>query len=95
MHDAQIAKEHSASLITRLLNSTSTPGNQAKVRAKALQCLSLVPRQLKREAVVPYRRPVVKKLLGCLDDGKRSVRHEAVKCRSAWLALDEGTEEEE
>ncbi|EME87474.1 uncharacterized protein MYCFIDRAFT_158718 [Pseudocercospora fijiensis CIRAD86] len=95
MHDAQIAEEHSASLITRLLNSTSTPGNQAKVRAKALQCLSLVPRQLKREAVVPYRRPVVKKLLGCLDDGKRSVRHEAVKCRSAWLALDEGTEEEE
>ncbi|CAK3890213.1 MMS19 nucleotide excision repair [Lecanosticta acicola] len=97
MHDPSIASEHTASLVTRLLNatSTSTPGNPARVRAKALQCLALVPRQLKREAVVPYRRPVVKKLLGCLDDARRNVRAEAVRCRSAWLGLEEGTEEEE
>lgn len=95
MHDPNIAAEHSASLITRLLNSTSTPGNVAKVRAKALQCLTLVPRQLKTESVVPYRRPVVKKLLGCLDDAKRNVRAAAVKCRSAWLALEEGNDEDE
>ncbi|KAK4634572.1 MMS19 nucleotide excision repair [Fulvia fulva] len=95
MHDPNIAAEHTASLITRLLNSTSSPGNVAKVRAKALQCLSLVPKQLKPEAVIPYRRPVVKKLLGCLDDGKRDVRHEAVKCRTAWLALEEANEDEE
>lgn len=95
MHNPEVAAEHTSSLVTRLLNSTSTPGNPAQVRAKALQCLALVPRQLKREAVVPYRRPVVKKLLGCLDDAKRSVRAEAVRCRSAWLALDEGNEEED
>lgn len=95
MHDPSVAGEHSASLITRLLNSTSAPGNLAKTRAKALQCLALVPRQLKQESVLPYRRPVVKKLLGCLDDKKRDVRAEAVRCRSAWLALDEGDDEED
>lgn len=95
MHDPSVAAEHSASLITRLLNSTSAPGNLAKTRAKALQCLALVARQLKQESVVPYRRPVVKKLLGCLDDAKRNVRAEAVRCRSAWLALDEGNDEDD
>lgn len=95
MHNPSVAEEHSASLITRLLNSTPTPGNLAKTRAKALQCLALVPRQLKQESVVPYRRPVVKKLLGCLDDAKREVRREAVRCRSAWLALDEGDDEDD
>ncbi|KAK1089719.1 hypothetical protein LTR48_000005 [Friedmanniomyces endolithicus] len=95
MHDAPILTEHTSSLITRLLNSTSTSANGAGVRAKALQCLALVPRQLKREAVVPFRREVVRRLLACLDDGKRSVRGEAVRCRTAWLGLDEGGEEED
>ncbi|KAF2214828.1 hypothetical protein CERZMDRAFT_36364 [Cercospora zeae-maydis SCOH1-5] len=95
MHDPAIVAEHARSLINRLLDATHGLPNEAKVRAKALRCLTLVPKQLKREAVVPYRRPVVKKLLSCLDDGKRNVRMEAVRCRSAWLALDEGTEEED
>ncbi|CAK1355868.1 unnamed protein product [Cercospora beticola] len=95
MHDPAIVAEHARSLINRLLDATHGSPNEAKVRAKALRCLTLVPKQLKREAVVPYRRPVVKKLLSCLDDGKRNVRMEAVRCRSAWLALDEGTDEEE
>ena len=81
--------EHAASLITRLLGNTSGPGKTAKVRAKSLQSLTLIPKQLKREKVVPYRRQVVKKLMACLDDPKRDVRAEAVRCRTAWLALDE------
>ncbi|TKA29374.1 hypothetical protein B0A54_16882 [Friedmanniomyces endolithicus] len=95
MHDAPTLTEHTSSLVTRLLNSTSTTANGAGVRAKALQCLALVPRQLKREAVVPFRREVVRRLLACLDDGRRSVRGEAVRCRTAWLGLDEGGEEED
>ena len=90
MHDPNIVSEHAASLITRLLNGTAGPTNGAGVRAKSLQCLALVPRQLKQETVVPYRRQVVKRLMACLDDPKRSVRAEAVKCRTAWLGLDEG-----
>lgn len=95
MHDPALVAEHAASLITRLLNCTAAPANTAAVRARALQCLALVPRQLKREAVVPYRRQIVKRLMAVLDDRKRSVRSEAVKCRGAWLALEEAEEEEE
>ncbi len=94
MHDPNTIAEHTASLVTRLLNCTTAPVNGARVRAKALQCLALVPKMLKREAVVPYRRQVVKKLMVCLDDGKREVRAEGVRCRSAWLGLDEVEEED-
>ena len=95
MHSPALVAEHASSLITRLLNSTAAPANAAHVRARALQCLALVPKQLKREAVVPFRRQIVKKLSAVLDDKKRSVRAEAVKCRTAWLALEEAEEEEE
>jgi DNA repair/transcription protein MET18/MMS19 len=104
MHSPSLVAEHAASLITRLLNCTAAPesktkadvkGNSADVRARALQCLALVPKQLKREAVVPFRRQIVKKLSAVLDDGKRRVRSEAVKCRTAWLGLEEAEEEDE
>ncbi|WPH00123.1 MMS19 nucleotide excision repair protein-like protein [Acrodontium crateriforme] len=107
MHDPNVVQEHTASLVTRLLNccaSVQIPNgakagiaaaNTAPVRAKALLCLALMPRQLKREAVVPYRRQVVKRLLPCLDDPKRAVRMEAVRCRTAWLGLDKGADDEE
>ncbi|KAI7343964.1 MMS19 nucleotide excision repair protein-like protein [Hortaea werneckii] len=65
------------------------------VRAKSLQCLALCPKQFRREKVIPFRREVVKQLLGCLDDGKRRVRAEAVRARTAWLGLDEGVDEED
>ena len=74
--------------------SPAKSGNSASVRARALLCLALVPKQLKREAVLPFRRQVVKKLSAVLDDKRRSVRAEAVKCRTAWLALEEAEEEE-
>jgi DNA repair/transcription protein MET18/MMS19 len=96
MHSPTLVAEHAASLITRLLNSTTatSAGNTPLVRSRACQCLALVPKQLKREAVLPFRRQIVKKLSAVLDDRKRSVRSEAVKCRTAWLALEEAEEEE-
>ena len=95
MHSPALVAEHASSLITRLLNCTAALANAADVRARALQCLALVPKQLKREAVVPFRRQIVKRLSGVLDDGRRRVRAEAVKCRTAWLGLEEAEEEEE
>ena len=110
MHSPALVAEHASSLISRLLASTAAgspsagapatsvspakSGNSASVRARALLCLALVPKQLKREAVLPFRRQVVKKLSAVLDDKRRSVRAEAVKCRTAWLALEEAEEEE-
>jgi DNA repair/transcription protein MET18/MMS19 len=95
MHNPDLISEHIASLITRLLKCTSGPGHSAKVRAKALQCLALVPKQLKREVVMPYRREVTRKLWACLDDPKRDVRAEGVRARDAWYRLDDGGEDEE
>nr|POF26312.1 dna repair/transcription protein mms19 [Quercus suber] len=97
MHDPKKVEEHAASLVTRLLNCTATVdhANPSAVRQKALQCLLLLPRQLKRESVVPFRRQVAKKLQSCLDDAKRNVRTAAVKCRTAWLGLDEGVDDDD
>lgn len=74
--------------------SKAAQANIPPVRSKSLQCLALVPRQLRREVVMPFRRQVVKRLMGCLDDPKRTVRNEGVRCRMAWLGLDEGDDGE-
>ena len=95
MHNPDLVAEHIASLVTRLLKCTSGLSHSAKVRAKALQCLSLVPKQLKREGVIPYRREVTRKLWACLDDPKREVRAEGVRARDTWYRLDDGGEDEE
>lgn len=97
MHDPAVLAEHVPALITRLLAGCggSHPAAPPGVRAQALRALALVPRSLKREAVVPFQRTVVKRLLACLDDGRRSVRAEAVKCRMAWLGLEEGGSEDD
>ena len=95
MHDPSAVSGHAASLITRLLNGTSAPSNLPEVRTGSLKCLKLLPTQLKRETVMPYRKEVVKRLLACLDDKKRVVRAEAVRCRSNWLGLDSGDVEDE
>jgi len=93
-NDAATLAEHISSLSGRLLNSTSATSNSAETRKGALLCLKLLPLQMKREAVLPYRKQVIKRLMACLDDRKRDVRSEAVRCRSNWLVLDDDDEEE-
>jgi len=88
-------EEHCSSLISRLVNASASKSNPPNVRVKALQCLSLVAVQERTEIVVPFRKSVVKKLVAALDAGKRSVRVEAVRCRSKWLELDEAGDDEE
>jgi len=90
-------EQHASSLITRLLNITATKRDPQRVRASALQCLTVVPGRLRMELVLPFRRQVVKKLTGALDDRRRAVRTEAVRCRAKWIELDEpgGAEEED
>ncbi|KAF2857605.1 ARM repeat-containing protein [Piedraia hortae CBS 480.64] len=83
-------REYDASLVGRLLNNAVS--NSVKVRIHALQCLGLVPVQCGRGVVVPLRPRVLKDLLKCLDDKKRDVRAEAVRCRMVWLGLGEGDE---
>lgn len=105
-HEPKALEEHAASLVTRLLNTasaapaknkvaTSPTANSPAVRAVALKCLSLVPERLRGEIVLPFKRQVVKKLTAALDDSKRAVRLEAVKCRGAWLGMDEVDEDDD
>ncbi len=88
-------EEHCGSLISRLVNVSAGKSNPPNVREKALQCLSLVAVQQRREIVLPFRKSVVKKLVAALDAGRRSVRAEAVRCTSKWLELDEAGDDEE
>jgi DNA repair/transcription protein MET18/MMS19 len=90
----ETVEEHAGSLISRLLaNGTGggkeAPGPLASVRVEALRCLMLVPEKLKMEVVLPYRREVCKRLTKALDDRKREVRWQAVRCRAKWLDVDE------
>jgi DNA repair/transcription protein MET18/MMS19 len=84
-----VLEEHAGSIITRLLNMASQPKNPPRVRAKALQCLSLLPTKLRTELVIPYRKEVIKRLTSALDDRRRAVRAEAVRSRTKWIELDE------
>jgi DNA repair/transcription protein MET18/MMS19 len=86
----QALEEHVGSVITRLLNMSTTDKNPPRVRAKALQCLALVPARLRTEIVIPYRKQVIKRLTVALDDRRRAVRAEAVRCRMKWFEIDEG-----
>ena len=91
-------EQHASSLITRLLNTTTAKKDPPRVRASALQCLTVVSGRLRIELVLPFRRQVVKRLIGALDDKRRAVRIEAVRCRAKWIELDEpggGAEEED
>lgn len=87
--------EHAPSFISRLLACTTAPRNNTAVRRGALRCLMLLPTQFKLQTVVPYRRQVVKQLMACLDDKRRVVRAEAVRCRTAWLAIEQEDEDDD
>lgn len=94
----QALEEHAGSLVSRLLaNSTFVGKDKNKcerlpppsVRVASLKCLHLAAEKFKEEILCRYRKQVVKRLVGALDDGKRGVRTEAVRCRSQWLKGDE------
>ena len=88
-HDPDTLATHAHSLVARLLAASKADASPEGVRAAALACLALLPGQLRREVVVPLRERVVRDLRGALDDARRGVRRAAVKCRVAWLGLED------
>jgi DNA repair/transcription protein MET18/MMS19 len=100
----KLVEEHTGSLISRLLdNSTATSSKNKekvptrtpmRVRSEALKCLALLPKMFRAEVVLPYRRETVKRLTVALDDARREVRGNAVRCRMVWLGVDEVDDEE-
>jgi len=95
VYDPETISEHSTTLINRLINKSIAHDKQlynAEVQVDALKCLKFLASQLKRAQAIQHRQLVITRLRGCLDDEKRSVRAEAVRCRTAWIDLDNDEE---
>ncbi|TKY48216.1 MMS19 nucleotide excision repair protein-like [Spatholobus suberectus] len=56
------------------------------VRETAIQCLVALS-ELPHARIYPMRTQVLRAISKCLDDTKRAVRHEAVKCRQTWASM--------
>ena len=78
---------------TAILNATTR--SPPKTRAAALACLTSFVGSLRNESLMPYHKQVVRQLAAALDDSRRAVRGEAVRCRVAWLALAGGEDDDD
>lgn len=72
------------------------PSSPPRLRAASLACLHALALTcappalgLRAELLLPHAPLVIRRLGAALDDGRRAVRAEAVRCRVAWLALGE------
>lgn len=74
----------------------ATVQDPPRTRAAALVCLTAFVGNVKEELLLPWQKLVVRRLWsGPLDDPKRDVRREAVKCRSAWSGLSGGDSDDD
>jgi len=86
--NSQVFEDHASSLISLLINLSSSQKHSPTLREKAIQCLALLAERIRKEIIIPYRKQVIKKLTPALDDRRRAVRTEAVRCRTKWINLD-------
>ncbi|KAM4636249.1 MMS19 nucleotide excision repair protein homolog isoform 2-T2 [Discoglossus pictus] len=81
---AETLSVHIDTLITKLLNLTSSP--TMAVRITALKCISALTK-IPLHMLLPYKQQVIRALAKPLDDKKRLVRKEAVEARCHWFLL--------
>jgi DNA repair/transcription protein MET18/MMS19 len=105
VEDPKLVEEHVSSLVNRLLdvavvsskengdNTSASIASAPKARAASLACLTAFVSSFKVEVLLPMKMLVGRRLMGALDDGRRVVRAEAVRCRRAWAGI--GGEEED
>ncbi|KAJ7522223.1 hypothetical protein O6H91_18G002200 [Diphasiastrum complanatum] len=79
------AADHVANIVTRLIPLLQYQFSMT-VRETVLQCLGAVV-GLPYSRVYPLRMQVLKSLSAALDDPKRGVRKEAVRCHRIWMAI--------
>ncbi|KAH9257780.1 hypothetical protein BASA81_003798 [Batrachochytrium salamandrivorans] len=80
-----VASDHLHSLIPFLLAFTGREYT-AQTRLDALHCLETLPQILKYHQLHPFRSVVSNTLArGALDDSRKKVRLQAVKCRERWV----------
>ncbi|KAL0341969.1 UNVERIFIED_CONTAM: MMS19 nucleotide excision repair protein [Sesamum calycinum] len=81
----EAAVENASSIVNQLIELTAYPHTMA-VRETAIQCLVAVS-ELPHARVYPLRTKVLRAISKALDDPKRIVRQEAVRCRQAWASI--------
>ncbi|XP_059303178.1 MMS19 nucleotide excision repair protein homolog isoform X2 [Lycium ferocissimum] len=77
--------ENAPTVIGRLIELTSYPYMMV-IRETAIQCLGAMS-ELPHARIYPMRTQVLQAITKALDDPKRVVRLEAVKCRLAWASM--------
>ncbi|XP_049394231.1 MMS19 nucleotide excision repair protein homolog [Solanum stenotomum] len=77
--------ENAPMVIRRLIELTSYPYVMV-IRETAIQCLGAMS-ELPHARIYPMRTQVLQAITKALDDPKRVVRLEAVKCRLAWASI--------
>lgn len=102
LEDPKLVEEHVTSMINRLLDiAVTSSGNKdmkgvsvatlqqtpPKARAGSLACLAAFVTSFRTELLLPQKQLVNRRLMPALDDPKRAVRAEAVRCRKAWSGL--------
>jgi DNA repair/transcription protein MET18/MMS19 len=79
----QSASDNAHIIIECLIKLTSYP-HLMVVRETSIQCLVALL-ELPHRRIYPFRREVLQAIEKSLDDPKRKVREEAIRCRQAWL----------
>ncbi|RDX83993.1 MMS19 nucleotide excision repair protein-like protein [Mucuna pruriens] len=82
-HEAVIENAHI--IINCLIKLVDYP-HKMLVRETAIQCLVALS-ELPHARIYPMRTQVLRAISKCLDDTKRAVRREAVKCRQTWALM--------
>ncbi|XP_028778927.1 MMS19 nucleotide excision repair protein homolog isoform X2 [Neltuma alba] len=77
--------EHIHIIVNGLIRLAEYP-HKSLVRETAIQCLMAMS-EMPHARIYPMRRQVLKAISRALDDKKRVVRLEAVKCRQAWASI--------
>ncbi|EOA12831.1 hypothetical protein CARUB_v10025791mg [Capsella rubella] len=81
----QSAEDNAHIIIECLVKLTSYP-HLLVVRETAIQCLATLL-ELPHRRIYPFRRQVLKAIAKSLDDPKRRVREEAIRCKQAWASI--------
>lgn len=81
----QSVSDNAHRIIECLVKLTAYP-HLMVVRETAIQCLATLL-ELPHGRIYPFRREVLQAVTKALDDPKRRVREEAIKCRQAWTSI--------
>lgn len=84
-HNKDTVQEYIVTMATRLLSLVTH--TKMRIRIVVLKCLTSVSYYPSYQ-IVPMKPQVIRKLRTVLDDKKRLVRKEAIRCSNAWYMMD-------